>query len=280
MFGTIEIKWFDQIRTEDDADVSSFLAACNEVDDCYDPLDPEGNITVTFDIYQRMDDAYLAKITIENYYQYRQVDKPGWKLGWVWANDEVIWSMSGAFATDKGNCSSYTFETPHSCKKNPVIAELGPDAAPENRSEHCCHGGLLSAGAVDPFKSFTSFDLKVGRLGNNSLGQAPNNLTFMDGYSCGPFLDTSPTVSLDLGGQRKIPAMSKFSVAYEQHIYTNNRPKTSARNKVVICSLILTPESMGFSFAMAFKESPYTFLLIKSSHENFKASQNTKQIAY
>lgn len=153
-------------------------------------------------------------MTLQNYYQYRHVDKPGWKLGWIWANKEVIWSMSGAIATDRGDCSSYAgSQMPHSCKTDPIILDLAPNIL-QNRSDQCCRGGLLSARAVDPSNSFSSFELEVRNVENNSLGQAPNNLTFLapgPGYTCSPFLLTDPTVSLDFGGLRQVPVLSKFS---------------------------------------------------------------------
>ncbi|XP_061368376.1 COBRA-like protein 1 [Gastrolobium bilobum] len=185
------------------------IALCT-LSDCYDPWDPNGNISVTFDIYQRTDNGYLGRVTLQNYYQYRHVDKPGWKLGWIWANSEVIWSMNGAVATDRGNCSSYSgSQMPHSCKKDPIIVDLTPDVT-KNRSEHCCNGGLLSAWAIDPLKSFSLFELEVRNLGGNPLGQAPNNLTLMapgPGYTCSPLLDVDPTVSSDSGGRRQVPAI-------------------------------------------------------------------------
>ena len=87
--------------------------------------------------------------------------------------------MSGAFATDQGNCSSYKFHIPHSCKRDPVIADLTPDVSYENRSERYCHGDLLSAWAINPLKSFSSLEIKVGSVGQNCLGQATLNLTLM-----------------------------------------------------------------------------------------------------
>ncbi|XP_031379945.1 protein COBRA-like isoform X2 [Punica granatum] len=120
------------------------VASCN-LSDCYDPMDPNGNITITFDIHKWTNDGYVARVTVQNYYQYRLVDKPGWTIGWTWANAEVIWSMYGAFATQQGNCSNHMFQVPHSCKKDPVILDLTPEAAPENRTEGCCQSGLLSA---------------------------------------------------------------------------------------------------------------------------------------
>ncbi|MED6132274.1 hypothetical protein PIB30_017541 [Stylosanthes scabra] len=184
---------------------------------CYDPLDSNGNISVTFDIYQRTDDdGYLARVTIENFYQYRHVDKPGWQLGWEWANNEVIWSIKGAVATDQGNCSSYTNQLPHSCKKDPLIVDLPSDVSPESRSEHCCNDGVLSARAINPSTSFSSFDLEVRRLGQYPLGQAPNNLTLMapgPGYTCSPLLEADPTIISSFGGQRQVPALRTWKSA-------------------------------------------------------------------
>ncbi|KAF8377832.1 hypothetical protein HHK36_031217 [Tetracentron sinense] len=188
--------------------------ACYEMPPyCYDPLDPNGNITVTFDIYQWTPDGYVARVTIQNYYQYRHVDKPGWKLGLTWTRNEVIWSMTGAFATQQGNCSSFKFQTPHSCKRDPVIVDLMPDATAVNRSENCCHGGLLSGWAINPSNSFSSFEIIVGNLESNSSGYLPMNLTLMapgPGYTCGLFADVKPTVFPVIGGRREVQVFSKY----------------------------------------------------------------------
>lgn len=159
-----------------------------------------------------------ARVTLQNYYQYRHVNKPGWKLGWTWANNEVIWSMSGAIATDRGDCSSYSgSQMPHSCKKDPIIVDLARDVSQDKRSQHCCRSGLLSAHAIDPLNSLSSFELEVRNVGgnnNDTLGQAPKNLTLVapgPGYTCSPFQLTDPTVSLDFGGLRQVPVLSKFS---------------------------------------------------------------------
>ena len=110
--------------------------------------------------------------------------------------------MSGAFTTTQGNCSSFKFQTPHSCQKSAVIADLMPDALPENRTENCCNAGLLAAWAINPSKSFSSFKMKVANLGANPKLQAPLNLILMapgPGYTCGLVEDTDPTVSSDIG---------------------------------------------------------------------------------
>ncbi|PPE02742.1 hypothetical protein GOBAR_DD00301 [Gossypium barbadense] len=151
-----------------------------------------------------------ARVTIQNYYQYRHVDKPGWKLGWTWAKNETILSMAGAFATKQGNCSSFKFQTPpHSCEKSPVIADLMPDALSENKPDGCCHGGLLAAWAINPSKSFSSFEMTIGNLVTNPNVQAPINLTLMapgPGYTCDLIEDTDPSVYSDIGGKRQLQA--------------------------------------------------------------------------
>ncbi|MBA0771713.1 hypothetical protein Gotri_007195, partial [Gossypium trilobum] len=205
---------------------------------CYDPLDPNGNITVTFDINQWIPEGYVARVTIQNYHQYRHVDKPGWKLGWTWAKNETILSMAGAFATKQGNCSSFKFQTPpHSCEKSPVIADLMPDALSENKPDGCCHGGLLAAWAINPSKSFSSFEMTIGNLGTNPNVQAPINLTLMapgPGYTCDLIEDTDPTVYSDIGGKRQLQAYSKEG-------YSEPESDSFDNNDIVQCTDHMCP---------------------------------------
>ncbi|KAI4367706.1 hypothetical protein MLD38_023415 [Melastoma candidum] len=195
--------------------ISVVLATFYRLADCYDPRDPYGNVTVVFDIHKWTDDGYLARVTIQNYQLYRHVDKLGWQLGWTWAKDEVIWSISGAYATQNGNCSSFMDEIPHSCLKSPVIRDL-PDSSKENRSGDRCRGGVLSAWAVDPSESFSSFDIRVGRLEQNTRGYPPLNLTLVapgPGYTCSPLIDTDPTISSDIGGRREVQVLRTWKSA-------------------------------------------------------------------
>ncbi|KAA8546063.1 hypothetical protein F0562_020486 [Nyssa sinensis] len=204
-----------------------FLLAMCSFSDCYDPLDPNGNITVTFDILQWTVDGYVARVTIQNFYQYRHVDKPGWQLGWTWTRNEVIWSMSGAFATQQGNCSAFKSQIPHSCKKDPVMLDLMPEALPQNRSEDCCRGGILAAWAINPFNSFSSFEITVGNLEGNYSAYKPANLTLMapgPGYTCGPVVDTDPTVWSVIGGKREEQVFRtwKSTCTYSSYIANKN----------------------------------------------------------
>ncbi|KAM0025720.1 hypothetical protein Hdeb2414_s0021g00577881 [Helianthus debilis subsp. tardiflorus] len=173
--------------------------------DCYDPLDPNGNVTVTFDTLHWTNDGYLARVSIQNYYQYRQVDTPGWKLGFTWTNNEIIWSISGAIATHRGNCTNFKDEIPHCCMQTPEIVDLTPDRPSANSPENCCRGGLLAASAINPTQSSSSFDIVVGNLQGNFSKSMPVNLTLLapgPGYTCSPIQETQPTVSLVDGGIR------------------------------------------------------------------------------
>lgn len=157
-----------------------------------------------------------ARVTIQNYHQYRHVDQPGWKIGWTWADNEIILSMSGAFATEQGNCSDFKFQSPHSCEKDPVIVDLGPDASPQNMTDACCRGGVLSSYTINPANSFSFFEVTVGNLGMNASGHAPQNLTLWapgPGYTCGLLEDVDPTVSLEIGGRRQVQVFSKCFVS-------------------------------------------------------------------
>ncbi|CAN6702345.1 unnamed protein product [Malus baccata var. baccata] len=57
-------------------------------------IDPNGNITVKWDIMSWTPDGYV-----------RHIMSPGWTLGWMWARKEVIWAAVGAEATEQGDCS-------------------------------------------------------------------------------------------------------------------------------------------------------------------------------
>ncbi|KAG1359242.1 putative COBRA-like protein 1 [Cocos nucifera] len=83
--------------------------------------------------------------------------------------------MAGALATQQGDCSGYKYRTLHCCKRDPVIIDLMPDAAPENRTANCCRGGILSAWAIDQPTSFSSFIMVVAGL--DAKVQKPQNLT-------------------------------------------------------------------------------------------------------
>lgn len=132
--------------------------------------------------------------------------------------------MAGALATQQGNCSRFKFRIPHCCKRDPVIIDLTPDAAPENRTADCCRNGILSAWAIDQPTSFSSFDIVVGGFDAKATPRKPQNLTLLAprlGYTCGPMEEDTPTVVEVVGGRREEQVFSKTSrqkIAHNSHM--------------------------------------------------------------
>ena len=156
-----------------------------------------------------------ALVTISNFQQYRHIEAPGWSLGWTWAKKEVIWDMIGAQATEHGNCSNFTGNIPHSCKKNPKIVDLLPSTPYNNQQiQHCCKGGVLSSWTQDPTNAVASFQITVGKSGTtNRTVRIPRNFTFNGpgpGYTCGPAKIVRPTRFITPDKRRVTQAASKL----------------------------------------------------------------------
>ncbi|KAL0377615.1 UNVERIFIED_CONTAM: protein COBRA [Sesamum radiatum] len=62
-----------------------FLVSCFTFTstDAYDALDPNGNITIKWDVISWTPDGYVAVVTMFNFQQYRHIQAPGWTLGWL-----------------------------------------------------------------------------------------------------------------------------------------------------------------------------------------------------
>ncbi|RXH68310.1 hypothetical protein DVH24_028457 [Malus domestica] len=146
----------------------------------YDPLDPNGNITVKWDIMSWTPDGYVAAVTVNNFQMYRHIMSPGWTLGWTWARREVIWAAVGAEATEQGDCSRFKGNVPHCCKKTPTFVDLLPGVPYNQQFTNCCKGGVLSAWGQDPSTAVSSFQLSVGSAGTtNRTVRLPRNFTLL-----------------------------------------------------------------------------------------------------
>ncbi|GLJ34583.1 hypothetical protein SUGI_0695600 [Cryptomeria japonica] len=125
-----------------------------------DPMEPDGNITVKWDILSWTDDGYNALVTISNYQQYRHIEYPGWSLGWSWRGKEVIWDMLGGEATEQGDCSAFKENSiPHSCKRHPIIVDLLATVSNNVKIENCCRGDVLSSTVQNPQNSVAAFKI-------------------------------------------------------------------------------------------------------------------------
>ncbi|KAL5725813.1 hypothetical protein ACHQM5_008912 [Ranunculus cassubicifolius] len=184
--------------------------------EAYDPLDPNGNITIKWDVISWTPDGYVATVTMFNFQQYRHIQAPGWTLGWSWAKKEVIWSMVGSQTTEQGDCSKYKSNIPHCCKKDPTVVDLLPGTPYNQQIANCCKGGVINSWAQDPGNAASSFQISVGAAGTtNKTVRVPKNFTLLGpgpGYTCGPAKIVKPTrfVSADL--RRVTQAMMTWNV--------------------------------------------------------------------
>ncbi|KAJ4873044.1 Protein COBRA [Raphanus sativus] len=158
--------------------------------EAYDALDPEGNITMKWDVMSWTPDGYVAVVTMFNFQKYRHIPSPGWTLGWKWAKKEVIWSMVGAQTTEQGDCSKYKGNIPH------------------------C--GVLNSWVQDPGNAASSFQISVGAAGTtNKTVRVPRNFTLMGpgpGYTCGPAKVVRPTKFVTTDTRRTTQAMMTWNI--------------------------------------------------------------------
>ncbi|XP_074586597.1 COBRA-like protein 7 [Curcuma longa] len=185
---------------------------CSSV--AYDPMDPDGNITIKWDFMTSNDNHYTVLVSIYNYQLYRHIEIPGWRLGWTWPNDEVIWDMRGAESTNQGDCSRFKGDAlPHCCDKSPTIIDL-PIGAPYNlRTADCCRSGVLSSLAQGPSLIRASFQMVIdSRNITDDANPKPYNFTLgVPGYSCSNATTVAPS-KFKSDTQRTTQAQSTWEV--------------------------------------------------------------------
>ncbi|PON82080.1 COBRA-like protein [Trema orientale] len=192
--------------------------------EAYDALDPNGNVTIKWDIMSWTPDGYVAVVTIYNFQQYRHFESPGWSLGWTWAKKEIIWSMLGGQATEQGDCSHYKGNIPHCCKRSPNIVDLLVGTPYNQQIANCCKGGVLSSWGQDPANAAASFQLSVGQAGTSTKTVTPpKNLTLKapgPGYTCGPAQDVPASKFISADKRRVTQALKtwNFTCTYSQFL--------------------------------------------------------------
>lgn len=194
-----------------------FLATLQHADAGYDPIDPEGNITIKWDVVEWTGDGYRAIVTMSNWQLYRHIQAPGWIMGWTWATKkEVIWNMVGAETREQGDCSKFTGNLPHCCKRTPEVIDLLPGVPYNQQTANCCRGGVLSSYMQDPKTSVASFQVIVGNTGNkNTTIKLPQNFTIMTpgpGYTCSSAKVVPKTKFLSPSGRRITEAFMTWTV--------------------------------------------------------------------
>uniref|UniRef100_A0A2P2L4V8 COBRA-like protein n=2 Tax=Rhizophora mucronata TaxID=61149 RepID=A0A2P2L4V8_RHIMU len=184
--------------------------------EAYDPLDPNGNITIKWDVISWTPDGYVAVVIMYNFQQYRHIQAPGWTLSWTWAKKEVIWNMMGSQTTEQGDCSKFKGNIPHCCKKDPTVVDLLPGTPYNQQIANCCKGGVISSWAQDPDTAIASFQVSVGRAGtSNKTVRVPKNFTLQapgPGYTCGPAKVGKPSKFISADKRRITQALMTWNV--------------------------------------------------------------------
>ncbi|PIN02711.1 hypothetical protein CDL12_24772 [Handroanthus impetiginosus] len=182
----------------------------------FDPLDPNGNITIRWDVLQQNDDATQdVQLSIVNFQLFRHIEFPGWRLSWRWPGDEVIWNILGAEATEQGDCSAFRGgQLPHCCEKEPVIIDLLSGTPYNKQVANCCRGGVLSSMMQDQGKHLAAFQMHIGSPSSNgsTLGLATSFNLGIPGYSCGEAFQVPPTKFSEDQGRRKTQALATWNV--------------------------------------------------------------------
>ncbi|KAG2675552.1 hypothetical protein I3843_12G010200 [Carya illinoinensis] len=222
--GSLSSSAFGPVKPSSFAVLLVLLLSCSSFSstEAYDALDPTGNITIKWDIMSWTPDGYVAVVTMYNF-QRRDIQAPGWTLGWTWAKKEVIWSMMGAQTTEQGDCSKFKGNIPHSCKKDPTVVDLLPGTPYNQQIANCCKGGVINSWFKDPGNAASSFQVSVGAAGTtNKTVRVPRNFTLKapgPGYTCGPAKIVRPSKFVTANKRRVSQALSKFLLKASAVIY-------------------------------------------------------------
>ncbi|PAN39344.1 hypothetical protein PAHAL_7G236500 [Panicum hallii] len=196
--------------------------------DAYDPMDPNGDITIDWD-FQSLDvkaaNTYTVMVSIHNRQLYRHIERPGWRLSWSWAGKEVIWDTRGAEATEQGDCSRVGGGSrPHCCQKRPVMVDLPPGTPFNQQVANCCRGGVLSSLSQNNLTSTAAFQMVVGeyaaaRDGGSKEPEMPWGFDIgVPGYSCSNATKVPPTRSkVDRNRHVQVLLTWRVTCSYSQY---------------------------------------------------------------
>ncbi|CAI5497107.1 unnamed protein product, partial [Closterium sp. Naga37s-1] len=200
------------------------------------PPPPQGilgaeDIEVRYDVSWVDTMYYWVLVSVYNKQQDRRVSSPGWGLSWMWQQNEIVWEVKGAQATDAGNCIESALadvygpdiQTAHTCRKKPTFVDLPlqsysqesyPEPAVFNLQLSCCKNGTLgmpSFPSGDPAfftvkgnSSVAQFRMRVGRAkakkGYENVVPPRNMSVGLPGFTCGGAEKLHPSVfQLDAG---------------------------------------------------------------------------------
>lgn len=178
-----------------------------------------GDLSLTYDVIQAYEANYLAQVTIDNNNPLGRLDH--WNLTWEWMRGEFIYTMRGAYThkKDSSECiygaagkyyEDFDFSPVMNCQKKPVIADLPPDKAKDEKVgnlPYCCKNGTLLPTTMDETKARAIFQLQVYKIppDMNRTSLSPPQKWKINGvlnpdYRCGPPIRVDPTEFPDPSG--------------------------------------------------------------------------------
>lgn len=136
----------------------------------------DGDLSITYDVLQANVGSYLAQVTIDNNHPLGRLDH--WNLTWEWQNDEITYSIRGAYIRlmDSSQCvygpagkyyKDMDFSQVLTCDKNLIISDLPQTMANDTKVgklQYCCRNGTILPTLMDKSKSRSIFQVQVYKL--------------------------------------------------------------------------------------------------------------------
>ncbi|KAK3035075.1 hypothetical protein RJ639_032577 [Escallonia herrerae] len=200
----------------------------------------DGGLSLSYDFIQVYDNNYLAQVTIENNNPLGRLDH--WNLTWEWMRGEFIYTMRGAYTHQKdySDCiygvagqyyQDFDFSQVMNCQKKPVIADLPPDRAKDEKIgnlPYCCRNGSLLPTIMNATKARSIFQVQVYKLPpdlNKTALYPPENWKIIGvvnpDYKCGTHLRVDATEFPDPSGLQATTS----AIASWQVVCNITRPK-------------------------------------------------------
>ncbi|CAK9234045.1 unnamed protein product [Sphagnum troendelagicum] len=161
------------------------ITSCSEG---YDLLDPNGNITIKWDVTGWTGDGY--------------VDVDHDKIFNIGTSNRLVGSSAGVGQRKR--------------LYRPCLARRQYYVEDSLRVANCCKGGVLEAFAQDPAQALAVLQFTVGNSGNtNKTVALPHNFTLLSpgpGYTCGPAVHVPKSLFPSADGRRWTEALMTWNV--------------------------------------------------------------------
>ncbi|TVU46558.1 hypothetical protein EJB05_06099 [Eragrostis curvula] len=201
------------------------LAVTCSVAVAYDPLDPNGNITLKWDVISWTPDGYVVSDGDDEQLPAVPADHGAWvDAGLVMGKErgDLVHCWRAGYGA--GRLLQVQGQHPALVQAHPVHRGP-PSGVPYNQQiANCCKAGVVSAYGQDPTGALSAFQVSVGLAGTtNKTVKLPKNFTLQGpgpGYTCGPARVVPSTVYFTADHRRKTQALMTWTVVctYSQQL--------------------------------------------------------------